>query len=69
MNGTELAMRVRRFQPNARIMLISGYSDREKMTKAINSGAINRFFSKPWDNTEILGIVEEELSKSEALTW
>ena len=69
MNGTELAMRVRRFQPNARIMLISGYSDREKITKAINSGAINRFFPKPWDNTEVLGVVEDELSKSEALRW
>jgi FixJ family two-component response regulator len=64
MNGTELAVLVRKKQPNARIILISGYSDRDQVTKAINNGAVNRFFSKPWENTEILSIVEDELSKT-----
>ncbi|MFT4888792.1 MAG: DNA-binding NtrC family response regulator [Pseudohongiellaceae bacterium] len=67
MNGTELAMLVRKKQPTVRILLISGYSDRELVAKAIDNGAVDRFFSKPWDNAEILSIVEEELSKTENL--
>lgn len=67
MSGTELALLARKKQPTVRIMLISGYSDRELVAKAIDNGAVDKFFSKPWDNSEILSIVQEELSKTVSL--
>ena len=35
-------------------MILSGYSDFEITTKAINSGHVYRFIQKPWQEKELL---------------
>jgi diguanylate cyclase (GGDEF)-like protein/PAS domain S-box-containing protein len=57
MNGTELMARVRIMHPKVVRMVLSGYTDLESLTGAINRGEIYRFLTKPWEEAELLETV------------
>jgi two-component system probable response regulator PhcQ len=44
----------KQIQPDAMRLLLSGYGDRDSLTKAINNASIYRFVSKPWETYELL---------------
>jgi FixJ family two-component response regulator len=44
------------YPDSVRIML-SGYTDLDSVTKAVNSGELFRFLTKPWDDAELLDTV------------
>jgi diguanylate cyclase (GGDEF)-like protein len=50
MNGTEFLSRVRELYPDTIRIVLSGYTDLETITDAVNRGAIYRFLTKPWDD-------------------
>jgi diguanylate cyclase (GGDEF)-like protein len=50
MNGTEFLSRVRELYPDTIRIVLSGYTDLETITNAVNRGAIYRFLTKPWDD-------------------
>ena len=50
MNGTEFLSRVRLLYPNTIRIVLSGYTDLESISGAINRGAIYKFLTKPWDD-------------------
>lgn len=59
MSGVEFLSRVReRYSDTVRIIL-SGYTDLEYISDAINRGAIYRFLTKPWDDALLKANVEE----------
>ena len=39
--------------PNPVRMILTGFSDVEAITKAINSGSVLRYLTKPWDEREL----------------
>jgi diguanylate cyclase (GGDEF)-like protein/PAS domain S-box-containing protein len=53
MNGTEFLSRVKELYPNTIRIVLSGYSEVETITQAVNRGAIYKFFTKPWDDAEL----------------
>ncbi len=53
MTGTEFFRRVKNIYPDTIRIILSGYSDLKSVTEAINHGAIYKFLSKPWDETEL----------------
>ena len=57
--GLELARRIDRCHPDSNIVMISGChcQDDEDIEKALSSGLIRHFISKPFDNEEILQII------------
>ena len=59
MGGTELLARVRTIHPRTVRMVLSGYTAIDSLTQAINRGEIFRFFTKPWDDAELLHAVRE----------
>jgi len=59
MGGTELLARVRTIHPRTVRMVLSGYTAIDSLTQAINRGEIYRFFTKPWDDAELLHAVRE----------
>lgn len=59
MGGTELLARVRTIHPRTVRMVLSGYTAIDSLTQAINRGDIYRFFTKPWDDAELLHAVRE----------
>jgi len=50
MSGTEFLSRVRELHPETIRIILSGYTDLESITTAVNRGAIYRFLTKPWDD-------------------
>jgi CheY-like chemotaxis protein len=56
MYGTEFAQQAKKLQPAARIILISSYSDFEQVLK-------------PWDNSNLLKVVDEQLQLSFEMSW
>jgi diguanylate cyclase (GGDEF)-like protein/PAS domain S-box-containing protein len=50
MSGTEFFSRVRQLYPDTIRIVLTGYTDLESVTGAINRGAIYKFLTKPWDD-------------------
>jgi diguanylate cyclase (GGDEF)-like protein/PAS domain S-box-containing protein len=50
MSGTEFFSRVRQLYPETIRIVLTGYTDIESVTGAINRGAIYKFLTKPWDD-------------------
>lgn len=50
MTGSEFLERAKALKPDAVRLILSGYTDLQTVTDAINRGAIYRFLTKPWDD-------------------
>ncbi|CAM5215788.1 HD domain-containing phosphohydrolase [Alishewanella longhuensis] len=59
MSGAELLAQAAIMQPDAYRILMTGYADLSSTISAINVGKIHRYVQKPWDNNELLEIVNE----------
>jgi diguanylate cyclase (GGDEF)-like protein/PAS domain S-box-containing protein len=53
MSGVEFLSRARDLYPNTRRIILSGYSDINTLTDAINRGAVWKFISKPWEDENL----------------
>ena len=60
MDGTEFAALARIKQPAARVVLISGYGD-SAVVQALEERVVHQHVAKPWNNDELVGIVQQEL--------
>ena len=63
MNGVELIERSRRVCPNIVKVIVSAFSDSTTLLRAINSGNVDRFVTKPWLPEVLLTAVEEALTE------
>lgn len=50
MTGTEFLGKVKELYPDTVRIVLSGYTDLNSVTDAINEGAIFKFLTKPWDD-------------------
>ena len=59
--GLELARQIRGCLPDSNIVMISGYfyKDDDTIKKALSSGLIRHFTSKPFNHEEILQVVQD----------
>jgi diguanylate cyclase (GGDEF)-like protein/PAS domain S-box-containing protein len=53
MTGVRLLRRVRDLYPNTVRLVLSGYTELQSITDAINEGAIYKFLAKPWDDAQL----------------
>jgi DNA-binding NtrC family response regulator len=53
MQGSELLSRVKKRWPHVIRFLLTGHATLEAAMKAVNEGEIYRFFTKPWDDTQL----------------
>ena len=53
MSGTEFFARVKQLHPDTIRIVLTGYTDLESVTGAINRGAIYKFLTKPWDDDQL----------------
>jgi len=65
MTGVEFLSRVKEIHPDSVRMVLSGYTDLESVTDAINRGAIYKFLTKPWDDEHLLANIEEAFRRKE----
>lgn len=59
MSGTEFLRRVKELYPDTVRLVLSGYTELNSVTQAINQGAIYKFFTKPWDEAELQEEIRE----------
>ncbi|WIM05633.1 MAG: response regulator [Candidatus Nitricoxidivorans perseverans] len=59
MTGTEFFSRVKDLYPETVRIILSGYTELDSITDAINRGAIYKFLSKPWDDDLLRANVDE----------
>ncbi|CAD5374361.1 Response regulator receiver modulated metal dependent phosphohydrolase [Rubrivivax sp. A210] len=61
MDGARFLETVRERRPEVVRLLLTGYADISSTVAAINRGAIYRYIAKPWDDGEIVLIVQKAL--------
>lgn len=53
MSGVEFLRRVKEAYPDTVRIVLSGYTDLQFVTDAINEGAVYKFLTKPWDDEQL----------------
>ncbi|RCS59213.1 EAL domain-containing protein [Parvibium lacunae] len=59
MSGTEFLKKVKDLHPKTMRMVLSGYTEVQSITEAINQGAIYKFLTKPWDDEQLRANIAE----------
>lgn len=59
MTGTEFLSRVKELYPDTVRIVLSGYTELNSVTDAINRGAVYKFLTKPWEDDLLRANVEE----------
>lgn len=65
MTGVEFLRRARVAYPEAVRVVLSGYTELQSITDAINEGAIYKFLTKPWDDGLLRARIEEAFRHKE----
>ncbi|WP_440873961.1 response regulator [Thalassotalea sp. PLHSN55] len=63
MDGPTLLEKAAKLYPDTYRIVLSGYADFDSTIAAVNLGKINRFINKPWNNSELVAVVEECLER------
>lgn len=58
MNGLEMALAIKKLNKEAHIIVLSAFSEKEKLLKSIDVG-INKYFIKPFDPDELLNYIDK----------
>jgi diguanylate cyclase (GGDEF)-like protein/PAS domain S-box-containing protein len=67
MTGTELLHRMCVIAPDTVRMVLSGYTDLDTITQAVNEGDIFKFMTKPWDDDQLRANIRDAFTYSEAV--
>lgn len=59
MTGVEFLHKAKDMYPDTVRLVLSGYTDLQSVTDAINEGAIYKFLTKPWDDAMLRANIEE----------
>ncbi|HCE07262.1 MAG TPA: hypothetical protein DEQ40_01415, partial [Oxalobacteraceae bacterium] len=65
MTGVEFLSQAKVLYPDTIRIVLSGYTELQSVTDAVNEGAIYKFLTKPWDDTQLRGHVEEAFRRKE----
>jgi YesN/AraC family two-component response regulator len=65
MSGTEFLSRVKHMYPEVMRLVLSGYTDLQSVTDAVNHGAIFKFLTKPWVDEELEAALRDAFAEFE----
>ncbi len=68
MNGIEFLSEAKKLYPNASMILLTGYADKENAIKAINEVGLYKYIEKPWDNDELIINIKNAYERSHLIT-
>ena len=63
LDGIRFLLEVRGLYPESTLILLTGYADKENAIRAINEVGIFQYIEKPWDNDDLLTIIQTGLDK------
>jgi len=64
MDGVSFLKEMRRVQPEATRLLLTGYADKENAIRAINEAGLYYYLEKPWDNEHFKLVVRNGVERS-----
>jgi response regulator RpfG family c-di-GMP phosphodiesterase len=59
MCGYDLLEKITKLKPQCKKIILTGFSDNFSTINAINKGAVNKYFNKPWDDDELIKTVAD----------
>lgn len=65
MNGIEFLCRAKALQPEASRVLLTGHADKQSAIAAINRAALFQYVEKPWDNSQLLLVIESAAERAQ----
>ena len=63
LDGIGFLLEIRALYPESTLILLTGYADKENAIRAINQVGIFHYIEKPWDNDDLLTIINNGLDK------
>jgi len=67
MTGIQLLAEAKRRQPEATRVLLTGHADKASAIKAINEVGLFQYLEKPWDNAQLLLVIQQGVERTELL--
>ena len=67
MNGIQLLGKAKELQPEASRVLLTGHADKRSAIDAINNVGLFQYLEKPWDNAQLLLVIQAAMERSELL--
>lgn len=67
MNGLEMLAASKARQPEAARVLLTGHADKQSAIKAINEVGLYQFLEKPWDNAQLLLVIQGAIERTRLL--
>ena len=67
MNGIQLLAEAKRLQPEATRVLLTGHADKASAIRAINEVGLFQYLEKPWDNEQLLLVIQQGLERAQLL--
>lgn len=67
MTGIEFLKRAAMISPQSVRIILTGYTDAEALVEAVNSGAVYKYVTKPWINSDLKVTVQRGLQHHETL--
>ena len=61
MDGVAFLKHVRALYPEAPLMILTGYADKESAIRAINEVGLYQYLEKPWENDDLLHVIDSAL--------
>ena len=65
MTGVDFLRAVKTSHPDTVRIVLSGFTELQSVTDAVNEGAIYKFLTKPWDDTQLRGHIHEAMLHKE----
>ncbi|MCG8669726.1 MAG: response regulator [Pseudomonadales bacterium] len=67
MDGAEFLAKAKKLDPEVVRILLTGFSDLEATTRAINDGGIFGYLTKPWDNKQLVALINSGIAHRTSL--
>ncbi len=67
MNGIQLLAKAKNLQPEAARVLLTGHADKQSAIQAINEIGLYQYLEKPWDNAQLLLVIQGAIERTRLL--
>lgn len=67
LTGLQLLAEVKKVQPEAARVLLTGHADKQSAVHAINDVGLFQYLEKPWDNTQLLLVIQSAIERTRLL--
>ena len=67
MNGIQLLSKAKELQPESARVLLTGHADKQSAIQAINDVGLYQYLEKPWDNAQLLLVIQSAIERTQLL--